>query len=339
MISRSHFAPLQRLPVLGAALAILLVTGCWEEDSNHPSPTPTPTPTPTPAPSPSPTPAPLSSSAQDTSGNVALANAEIVEAAALDSANELLALERTLSNGDLTKKTLAGARMSLTNAREAFHLVEASLFYSDPENPEELSTLPPHLITVLPSLDIPDFAKLEALLSHQSGGKAAPELLEKAASLRAELDTLAAAWSAAELGNFRNTFFLPDPNAPARIFQGLAAISDILVFSSLSPEKEDQILPRLWTVKDLLEGTYESFQGHTTSGAGVIVLLAEKDAAAAGQLLELVDGLIRRHETPVNGVKTTGSLQTLRNEILAAARLLGYELEPAESDGLGNHSE
>jgi hypothetical protein len=324
------------LPVLGAASMILLATGCWDEEGGTPTPTPTPTPnptaTPTPTPSPTPSPTPLTSSTTATSGDVVLANADIVETAAADSVKELLAVEKVLSGGDLTGNTVASARSSLANAREAFHLVEASLYYSDPGNTAELTALPPELVTQLPSLAIPEFAELEFLLSQHSAGDPAPELLAAAQSLRSQLEVLAAAWAPHSLENFRNTFFLPDPDAPARILQGLAATTDLLVLSGLAPETQDQILPRLWTVKDLLEGTYESFDGRTISGTGLIVLIEEKDAAAARQLLALVDSLIVRHDSP--GAGASGSLETLRDEILAAARTLGYELEPAGNSAL-----
>jgi hypothetical protein len=324
------------IPCAGILAAVCLTTGCWEEVDEFPTPTPTPLPfptaTPTPFPTATPTPTPTSSSARSTAGDVALTNADIIEAASLDAVAELAAVEESLSTDSLTKEDLAKASSSLTNAREAFLLVEPSLYYTDPESDSELTSLPPKLATSLPDLRMPGFDTLEtaiqARIAGEAGATSDDDLRSAVRALRKDLQTLSDAWNANTLGNFRNSLFLPDLNTNGRIFQGMAAATDLLVLSSLRPEGK-QVLPRLQALKTFLDGDYHGLSGTDIAGPGVLDLLSEEDAELAESIQATIDAIILDAEkAPTSPEKSTQALEKLHDTILAAAAALDIELVP-----------
>jgi len=323
------------LSILGAMAMALLTVGCSEEGDENSSPTPTPTPTPSPTPTPFPTPTPTPTptpSAAATSDEVVLTNANMVAAAAEDSAAELRAAGEALSIQEPTAEDLTRAQLLLARAREAFSLVETSLFYTYPQNPDEQAALPPTLATRQPSLTIPGFDDLAAQLSGRLSGEDSPsnpELLESVKSLLAELDILDTSWTSDSTGNFRNAIFLRDEDAPARILQGLVSTTDFLILASALPEKHFQIPTRLRTLKKILDGKSENLHGRVISGHGLLSLIAKTDQIGAQRIQQNLDALIFPYDQPGADPLPASAFffETLRNDFLEAARRMGYKIE------------
>jgi hypothetical protein len=254
-----------------------------------------------------------------------------VEAAAVDAVAELTALEDLLSGATINSKELSKARAFLDNARQAFSVVETSLYYTDPDSEAELDSLPPKLATTLPGLKLPGFYELENMLASRATGETTfsdTDLQSAAQSLRQDLETLSAAWDTEALGNFRNSTFLPDPNATGRICQGIATAADILVLSSIEPSNA-RTLGRLRGLKFLMDGTYESINGTEVRGSSILELASEKDAALAESIRTNLDSIIKEYEgTEVPSADTTSAIERLHDEVLTAAKALGYEITP-----------
>lgn len=329
--------PMKAVLLIGAHSVLLLTTGCWEETDVFPTPTPTPTPFPTPTvtpfptPTPTPTLTPFSSRSSAKAGDVVLNNANIVEAAALDAVAGLIAVENIFAAEPIDSSKLSTASASLANAREAFFVVETSLYYTDYADEAELAALPPTLTTTLPDLRLPGFDDLrEAIAAHSAGTGIVSDadLRSMARSLREDLETLAASWNPDALGNFRNGIFLSDPNATGRICQGIATMTDILVLSSLKPDNA-QILQRLWATKYLLEGSYESASGSDTQGNGLLDLVSSKDAPLAKSIRSDLNRIIGEYEgSGVPSGDAASTFEQLHDAIRSMTELLGYELAP-----------
>lgn len=316
------------LSILGISVLTLLTAGCPEEGDANPSPTPTPSPSPTPFPTPTPTPTP---SSQSSSNEVVMTNARMVAAAAEDSAAGLRAATEILAAEELTGEDLTRAQALLAGAREAFSLVEPSLFYTNPQNPDEEKALPSTLATRQPSLTLPGFDDLAAKLSGRLAGGTTPsnpELLASAKSLRAELEILETSWAAASRSNFRNAIFLRDREAPARILQGLVTTTDFLLLAGNLPEKQIQTPIRLRALQKILNGTYEDSQGRVVSGPGLLSLIGKSDPSGAARIQHNLDALIFPYDQPGGAPLPASSisLETLRNDLLGAARKMGYTI-------------
>jgi hypothetical protein len=260
-----------------------------------------------------------------------LNNANIVEAATMDAVAELTALEDLLSGATIDSEKLSKARAYLGYARHAFTVVETSLYYTDPNSEAELTALPPKLITTLPGLKQPGFDALEDMLASRATGETTfsdADIRSAAKSLRQDLEILSAAWSAGALDNFRNGTFLPDPNATGRICQGMATTADILVLSSLEADPV-HVLDRLWGMKFLLEGTYEGINGTKIRGGSILDLVSEKDAALVKSMRTNLNSIIKEYEsTATPSADTSSAIERLHEEVLSAARALGYEITP-----------
>lgn len=320
--------------VSGVLSVSLATTGCWEEVNDSPDSTPTPTPTPFPSPTatPAPTPTPTSTPSQARSivneGDVALNNADIVEAAARDAVAELTVAETALASESIDSTRINAALTSIESARQAFFVVEVSLYYTDPENNAELEALPPKLATALSGLKMPGFDDLAASLASRASGASGTSdsaLRAAAKSLREDLETLVASWSSSSLGNFRNGIFLPDPDADGRICQGIATMADILVLSSLESGNAE-IRHRLWAMKYLLEGSYEGTSGVNISGVGILDLVSGADAALAASIEKNLNSIINGFEnSQVPSGEAASALEHLHDEISSMADVLGYE--------------
>ena len=258
-----------------------------------------------------------------------LNNANIVEAAANDAVGELTALEELLSGETIDLEKLGKVRDALNNADRAFFVVEASLYYTDPESETELASLPMKLATDVPGLKRPGFEELKDMLTSRISGETIisdAELRSAAKLLRQDLEILASAWSSETPGNFRNNTFLPDPDSIRRICQGLATTTDILVQSSHESENR-QILYRLWAIKNILDGTYERFNGtRTLAGKGILDLVYLKDAAQAKSLQIDIDSAIRACEDPsFSRVEVLSAFQQLHYSTLSLSDTLSGE--------------
>lgn len=257
----------------------------------------------------------------------------MVAAATEDSDGQLLATSESLETGELTTDDLTRAQALLESAREAFSLVEMSLFYTDPQNPEEQESLPSTLASRQPSLTLPGFDDLAAQLSQRVSGETFPsnaDLLESVNLLRGEVELLETSWSSDSAGNFRNAIFLRDKEAPARILQGAVATTDFLILASLLPEKQFQIPSRLRSLRNVLDGTYTNSEGTVISGSGLLSLIAQTDPRRARRIQENLDALIQPYEQSGETPSPASSIafETLRDDLLAAARRMGYRIEP-----------
>jgi hypothetical protein len=213
----------------------------------------------------------------------------------MDALNELDKVDAALSKVPFTVQQLLKAQTPLANARDAFFVVETSLSYADPSDAKELAALPSKLAPMLSSPGMSAFHAVETALASRIEGETASasdaEIQKDIRALRQDLKTVADAWSGNDLGNFRNKFFLADPNADARIFRGLLATSEVLVHVSNNGSPQE-ILSRLRALNDHLTGAYENSQGVHQSGPSPLDLLSQSDPNSADALTKILQALL-----------------------------------------------
>jgi hypothetical protein len=203
----------------------------------------------------------------------------------MDALNELDKVDAALSKVPFTVQQLLKAQTPLANARDAFFVVETSLSYADPSDAKELAALPSKLAPMLSSPGMSAFHAVETASASDA------EIQKDIRALRQDLKTVADAWSGNDLGNFRNKFFLADPNADARIFRGLLATSEVLVHVSNNGSPQE-ILSRLRALNDHLTGAYENSQGVHQSGPSPLDLLSQSDPNSADALTKILQALL-----------------------------------------------
>ncbi len=244
---------LQRtLPLAAAGVCVVVIGGCEWEVSKLPLPRPSPTPTPSPTPEvqfAEATSFAVPATEVTPSGQVAVANADLVTSASAGALEEAATFERAVRRLAVAPVSAAGewpvAVASFAAAQRAYQTTEAAIFYVDPESPEELAAQPDPFGAGAAALDAGDafaevnrrLAKLARLTAARNGEdvlgeviETLPELAAWSGRLRTGLQSLADAWDPAAAAGFREKYFLASPEqAVARIFQGLLAQSgDVL---------------------------------------------------------------------------------------------------------------
>lgn len=250
----------------------------------------------------------------------------------------------------LTARTADGAvssaREKVARVRRAFFQAESALFYTDAGSPEELAALPDPRQPV--SADPPGLAETETLLdtyaslpvnpyvlprSRLHADEVAANLSSQAAATESALTPLAEAWNPENPENFRHRFFLAEPDdAIARIFQGAISVSAALLAAPSAEHSESALreirLNRLKGIRNILDGAYDSETGDPVLGAGLKLLIRERDPAAAGALDEALSRSLRAVETSAAEADTLQpSLRDLHRRLIEAAAALGLEVE------------
>ena len=351
------------LPRIAIGLIILTCTllpvGCRRDSSNG---TPTPSPSPSPTASPSPTPSSAAASADASPATFAAAaarsakeasdpeaeavrgNADLIYAAAQDALNEVVRLEGQIASLSPAIDTdLSGANLALSTAYHAFLQAESAVFYPDPEA-EAGWALPFGGLDGNSSWpETPGFAALDQSLAAYPSLPIAPfgspgtrsdaleNLKAETQSLRTSLQDFATDWDPDFQDNFRNQIFLTDSSAATRkIFQGLLAVTDQLIFErSSSSSNRDRLIGRLEGIKGIYEGQYATLQYTTVWTPGLKVLVQRSKPSAATDLSDTIDRLLEswRNSAPLPDEDRSPSLEDLRKQLIAAAERLGYPVE------------
>lgn len=265
------------------------------------------------------------------------------------------AVSSLASEPESPREALSIARLSLSFARQAYQQAEPAIFYVDPDSPEELAAMPDPLRAGAAKSEAKRLEQLAGSLENldalvTTGARDHMQQIislwvyldAETASLREELDGLAAGWDAAQESSFRQRFFLRSPRtAIARIFQGVIAVAGDLLpnywlregagWSSDRPPLAE-VAGRFRAVRNVYDG--RALQYGLVGGPGLIDLVREKSpqqAEATRQSLErsavLADRLALE---PGNTAEARAFLhlqaEQVTRDLILAAKALGIEI-------------
>jgi len=209
------------------------------------------------------------------SSRVAAAGAEYFEEATAEAVTETAAVRKAMQRAAQAPQQAAAqldaAKKSLLAARDAYRRAEATVFFVDPESPEELRAQPDpmHAGSSAPESsrmqDVADsLDKMDELLQQPLDEARADALLAEAGDLAEAIDELEAglrglaeAWEDGNGDNFRSAYFLSSPPAAvARVFQGLLALSGDVLPGKLAEEASEpsEISARVAAMKEVYLG-------------------------------------------------------------------------------------
>ncbi len=237
---------------------------------------------------------------------------------------------------------LSGANLALSTAYHAFLQAESAVFYPDPEAEAGWSLPFGGLDETSSWPETPGFAALDQSLAAYPSLPIAPfgspgtrsEALEnlkaETQSLRTSLQDFATDWDPDFPDNFRNQIFLPDSSAATRkIFQGLLAVTDQLIFERSASPNRDRLISRLEGIKGIYDGQYATLRYTTVWAPGLKSLVQRAEPSASADLSETIDRLLEawRNSSPLPDEDRSPSLEDLRKQIIGAAEALGYPVE------------
>jgi hypothetical protein len=274
---------------------------------------------------------------------VAETNADLMAKASRDAEEQATSLQKAVASfvqSESPQESLSLARVSMSLAREAYQQAEPSIFYVDPEAPQELASLPDPLRVGTPRSEIGKLGQmartlqeLESLTAIGFTKQVDPivsrwlTLRSQTSSLRKELDRLADGWDEAEDSAFRQRFFLRStPNAIARIFQGIIAVSgDLLPNYWLRPgggwsdarPPLPEVIGRLRAIRNIYAG--RAVEYGLAEGPGLFDLVQERAPEQAGITLRSVDNALLMAEqlalTPGDAAQARALLLYLSEEV------------------------
>jgi len=287
------------------------------------------------------------------------ANAALMEEASRDMEEQTAQLQGAVlamaAEPRAAREALSIARMSLSFARQAYHQVEPSVFYVNPDSAEELAALPDPLQAGTAATEAGRLGALAASLDELDRLAARPSrynvqrmmslwyrLDGESASLREALTGLAGGWAESEKRSFRQRFFVPSPRpAVARIFQGVLAVTGDLLpnywlqdgggWSDRQPPLAE-VSGRLRAVRNIYAGRARL---HGSSGApGLVDLVREQSPVQAESTLRTLEAALSTAETlahhPGDPLQARAMLlqqaEQATRELILAAKALGIEI-------------
>jgi hypothetical protein len=231
---------------------------------------------------------------------------------------------------------LSAAIASLAQAKRSYQQIEAVVFYVDPASAGELAAQPDPLGAGAEESTVDAFAEVHRRVEKLAGLTAGeldaetlrqvlttlPELAEWSGRLRADMQSIAEAWTPGAAASFRERYFLASPDAAvARIFQGLLAQSgDVLPRRWLQSEPaSDEVTGRTGALRDLYLGISESHPG----GKGLHDLVF---AAAPAQAMATY-GAIAQAAAMADALASMPANEETRRQLLVALENVTRQLE------------
>ncbi len=245
-------------------------------------------------------------------------------------------------------KELPRAAEALSTIQQLYHLAEPSVFYVNPESPEELAAQPDPLGSGSDESHPNSLADVSTILNKlaiitpekpDAAGEILTTLKElalKSQQLDGDMKSLAEAWRNSNT-NFRTHYFLSDPdNAVARMFQGLLALSgDVLPTRSrtdeISPLSAKEISGRIAALRDIYLGKHENAPTQNTPGLKDLVsTVAPLRAAAVERAVAQASALSQTLELSPDNAEARRQLLSALNEVtrqlVLSAEALGIRI-------------